>query len=117
MDMLKRVFTGEIKGIDEKEKTLTAYVSTKARDRMDEVLEPKGAELKAFRKNPVVLFGHDYNAPPIGKALWTKADERGIISKVKFANTEFANEVFELYKDGFMNAFSVGFIPKDCVGS
>jgi len=32
---------------------------------------------------------------------------------MKFANTEFANEIFELYKDGFMNAFSVGFIPVD----
>lgn len=112
MKILKRVFTGEIKAINELEKTLTAYISTKDRDRMDEVLLPKGADLKKYNKNPVVLFAHDYSKPPIGKALWTKKDERGIISKVQFANTEFAQEIFELYKGKFMNAFSVGFIPK-----
>jgi len=111
--LLKRVFTGEIKGIDEKEHTLTAYVSTGARDRMDEVLSPDGVDLKAYKKNPVVLWAHNYQQPPIGKALWIKRDGEGIVSKVKFANTEFAQEVFELYKDGYMKAFSVGFIPKE----
>ena len=105
--------SSELKGIDEKEKTLTAYISTKARDRMDESLAPDGADLRKFNKNPVVLFGHDYSQPPIGKALWTKKDAKGIMSKVKFADTEFANDIFKLYKDGFMNAFSVGFLPTE----
>jgi len=113
MELLKRIFDGEIKGIDEKEKTLTAYVSTGARDRMDEVLSPEGVDLTKFKKNPVVLFAHDYHQPPIGKALWIKKDGDGILSKMQFANTAFAQEIFNLYKDGFMKAFSVGFIPKD----
>ena len=113
MELLKRVFTGEIKGIDEKERTLTAYVSTEARDRMDERLLVSGADITKFKKNPVVLFAHNYAQPPIGKALWTKKDDRGVISKVQFAKTALAEEVFQLYKDGFMNAFSVGFIPKE----
>jgi len=113
MDILKRTFNSEIKGIDETARTLTAYVSTNATDRMDEVLEPKGADLKNFRKNPVVLFGHDYNSPPIGRAQWIKRDAVGLLSKVEFANTEFAKEIFNLYKDGFMKAFSVGFIPQE----
>ena len=113
MDMLKRVFTGEIKGIDEKERSVTAYISTKGRDRMDEVLEPAGVRTDKYLKNPIVLFAHDYQSPPIGKALWLKTNTKGIISKVQFANTEFANEIFNLYKDGFMKAFSVGFIPEE----
>ena len=113
MEMLKRIFDGEIKDIDKGERTLTAYISTGARDRMDEVLDPAGVDLKQFNKNPVVLFAHDYSSPPIGKALWTKKDKDGILSKVQFANTAFANEIFELYQGGFMKAFSVGFIPKD----
>lgn len=111
--MLKRVFTGQIKSIDEKENTLTAYVSTGAVDRMNEVLDPQGIDLRNYKKNPVVLWAHDYSAPPIGKALWVKKDGNGIVSKVKFATTEFAKEIFELYKGGFLNAFSVGFIPKE----
>jgi|WetSurMetagenome_2_1015567.scaffolds.fasta_scaffold23659_2 uncharacterized protein len=113
MEILKRVFTSEIKGIDEKEGTITAFVSTAARDRMDESLDPKGADLKNYAKNPVVLWAHDYSMPPIGKALWTKRSGEGILSKVKFASTEFAQEIFQLYKEGFLKAFSVGFIPKE----
>ena len=113
MELLKRVFISELKGIDEKEGTLTAYVSTDTRDRMDEVLDPQGLDMTNYKKNPVVLWAHDYSLPPIGKALWVKRDGVGIISKVKFASTAFAQEIFQLYKEGFLKAFSVGFIPKE----
>lgn len=112
MDKQFKQFIGEIKGIDEKEKTITAYISTSKKDRMGESLKAKGADLKPFRKNPVVLFGHKYDEPPVAKALWTKSDDKGLLSKMQFAETQFAQEIFELYKGGFMNAFSVGFLPK-----
>lgn len=112
MKCLRKVYVGEIRGIDEKEMTLTAFVSTNARDRMDEVLMPEGVDMTNFKKNPVVLWAHDYGAPPIGKAQWIKREGDGIISKVKFAPTPFAQEIFQLYKEGFLKAFSVGFIPK-----
>lgn len=111
MDMFKKVFNSEIKSIDEKEMTLTAFVSTAARDRYDEVLDPKGVDLSNYNKNPVVLWAHKYDIPPIGKALWTKRNEEGVISKLKFANTPFGQEIFNLYKEGFLKAFSVGFMP------
>jgi HK97 family phage prohead protease len=112
-NVLKKVYNSVIKEMDDKEMTLTATVSTSARDRMDEVLEPKGADLKHYIKNPVVLWAHNYEQPPIGRAMWTKRTAEGIISKVKFAPTEFAREIYGLYKEGFLNAFSVGFIPKE----
>lgn len=114
MDKMIKVFDSEIRAIDEKETTLTAFISTNARDRMDEVLDPLGVDLKNFNKNPVVLWAHQYDQPPIGKALWTKREgDTGILSKVKFAPTPFAQEIFQLYKGGFLKAFSVGFIPKE----
>ena len=111
MNLIKKVFSSEIKSIDEKEMELTALVSTNAIDRYMEVIDPDGMDAKNFKKNPVVLWAHDYSQPPIGKALWIKKEGDGIVSKVKFANTTRAKEVFELYKDGFMKAFSIGFIP------
>ena len=113
MDKMFKTFTSEIKGIDEHEMTLTAYVSTGARDRSDEVLEPGGADMRGFKANPVVMFAHRYDQPPIGKALWIKKDGDGILAKIKFASTDFAKEIFGLFKEGFMKAFSVGFIPKE----
>lgn len=113
MDLLKKVFTGELKGIDEKEGTMTAHISTGAVDRMREVVEPEGADMGNYKKNPVVLWAHDYSLPPIGKALWVKREGGGILAKIKFASTEFAQEIFSLYKDGIMKAFSIGFIPTE----
>lgn len=109
---VKKILNSIVKDINESERTLTAMVSTDGIDRMDEVLDPKGADLRNYRRNPVVLWAHDYNTPPIGKALWIKKSGNGLLSKVQFANTEFGKEIFELYKGGFLSAFSVGFIPK-----
>ena len=112
MEMLKKVFSGEVKAIDEKEMTLTASVSTKAVDRMGDIVDPKGVDFKNFNRNPVVLFAHDYESPPIAKALWIKRSGDTIVSKMKFADTEFAREIFAMYKDSFMRAFSIGFMAK-----
>jgi HK97 family phage prohead protease len=111
--MEKQFFGSEIKGIDDNEQTLTAYISTDTRDRHGEVLDPQGLDKKNYEKNPVVLWAHDYSQPPIGRAMWTKKDGVGVLSKVKFASTPFAQEIFQLYKEKVLNTFSVGFMPKE----
>lgn len=110
-NMVKKVFDSQVKSIDEKNMELTALISTNAVDRYREVVEPEGMNKKNFSKNPVVLWAHSYETPPIGKALWVRKEGNGIVSKVKFANTAMGQEIFNLYKDGFMKAFSIGFIP------
>ena len=111
--MEKKVFNSEIKSIDKEAMTITAYVSTVTKDRMGEVLDPEGVDLRNYKKNPVVLWAHNYELPPIGKAVWIKKDGQGVISKVQFAKTPFAQEIFDLYDGGFLRAFSVGFVPKE----
>lgn len=113
MDKMIKHFESEIKGIDEKEGTMVALISTGGMDRQRESLDPDGVDMRNYKKNPVVLWAHDYSQLPIGKALWTKREGNGIVSKIKFASHELAQEVFQLYKDGIMKAFSVGFIPKE----
>ncbi|MBE3088395.1 MAG: HK97 family phage prohead protease, partial [Chloroflexi bacterium] len=103
----------EVKAEDanDEDRTIVARVSTSDRDRDDEIVEPKGIELKDFQKNPVLLWAHSYSTPAIGKALWSKTDEKGLICKFQFAPTQFASEIYELYKGGYQRAFSIGFIP------
>lgn len=113
--LIYKDFIGEIKEINEKENTLTSFVSTNSVDRMGEVLDPSGADLSNYRKNPVVLWAHDYSQPPIGKALWAKRSGDGILAKMEFAPTAFAQEIKKLYQEKFLNTFSVGFIPKNWV--
>lgn len=99
--------------INEEERSVIAIISTDSVDRDSEVLVPKGMDAENFRKNPVVPWSHNAGMPPIGKALWVKRGVKRITAKVKFATTERAEEVWQLFKGGFLNAFSVGFRPLD----
>lgn len=103
----------KISAIDEEERTITAVISTSAVDRDREVLVARGIKTDRFEKNPIVAWAHDTSSPPIGKALWVKVKGQKILAKVQFATTEFAEEIWQLFKGGFLNAFSVGFIPHD----
>lgn len=99
--------------IDDDERTVTAVISTSTVDREKEVLLPKGADYEQYLKNPVVLWAHDYRETPIGKALWVKSARKTITAKVRFAETDKADEIYQLFKGHFLNAFSVGFLPAE----
>ncbi|MHC4506617.1 MAG: hypothetical protein ACYTFI_25275, partial [Planctomycetota bacterium] len=49
------------------ERAVIAKISTVAVDRDGDVMLPSGADLSDYKKNPVVMFGHDQGAIPIGK--------------------------------------------------
>jgi len=103
----------QVKDIDSEERSVTAVISTDVVDRDNEVLVPKGADIESFTKNPVIPWSHNTLEPPIGKALWIKKNRNRLTAKVKFAATQKAEEVWQLFKQGFLKAFSVGFIPKE----
>ena len=113
LNFVRKVFTiDKVEAIDE-ERSIVARVSTNDRDRDGEVVEPKGIDLSNYTKNPCLLWAHRYDMPAIGKALWSKTDEKGLICKFQFAPTQFADEIYQLYKGGYQRAFSIGFIPMD----
>lgn len=120
MDKIIKNYITEIKEISETERTFTATASTENVDRDREVLTLKGWDLTNYKKNPVVLWAHTYDVPPIAKSVWTKVVKgEGLMFKPQFATTDFANDIFDLYKGGFLKSFSVGFKPvewKDGVG-
>ena len=90
------------------------YISTAAVDRDHEVLDPKGVQLKHYKKNPQVLWSHDPRDPDniIGKNIWINQDQKGLVALTQFAlSNEKASKVYNLYKDGFLKAWSVGFVP------
>jgi len=98
---------------DDEDRTLTAVISTDAVDRDDEVLKPLGVDFDSYLKNPIVLWAHDYHSPPIGKTLWITKSRTKITAKMKFADTPRAEEIYQLYKGKYLNAFSVGFLSKE----
>ncbi len=112
--MIKKVYAAKIE-VDDEDRTVTATINTLDVDRDHEVVMPKGAILDWFLKNPVVLWAHNSHEPPIAKALWIKQTKSKIIAKAQFATREIsekADDIYKLYKHGFLRAFSVGFIPR-----
>jgi phage head maturation protease len=99
--------------VKDDERAIIATISTDAVDRDNEVIIPKGIDLKAYRKNPVVMWAHNYAIPPIAKATEMDTGKERLVAKAVFAETELAEEVFQLYKGGFLNMFSIGFLPKE----
>lgn len=107
---------GDIKSIEKATSggyIVEAIASTGAMDRHTDSVNPDGWDLKNFKKNPVLLWAHDYSKPPVGKVIDIKLNKlKQLIFKAEFVNTEFAREIAQLYKDKALNAFSVGYIVK-----
>jgi hypothetical protein len=99
-----------IQGKQDNKGTFVFKISTNQADRDEDILEPQGVQLDNYRKNPIVLFGHDYKSLPIGKSLRETVFPDYIESEVEFAPTEFAQQCKQLCEGGFLNAASVRFM-------
>jgi len=100
---------------DDKKMTLTHFITTVTPDRYGEIVNPFGMDSRNFRKNPVVLFGHNAGKMVIGKNLSLTVDDFGVKATTQFADTEAGREIYRLNRDGFLNAWSIGFIPKKVI--
>jgi len=111
LDKLQRDFTSKVRKVDVENHIIESIITTDTTDRYNEIIIPSGIQTSKYRKNPVVLWAHDTSIPAVGKNIDIKIEGSDMIAKTKFANTDFANELFDLYKDGYINAFSIGFLP------
>lgn len=70
--------------------------------------------LTAFKRNPVILDGHDMTKRVVGRALNIReADDGKLIGAIEFADTQDGRELHKLYSDGFMNGVSVSWLPAE----
>lgn len=97
---------------DDRARVLQIVVSTARMDRQGDRIETGGLDFSNYLKNPVVLWAHDLQRPPVGKVLEVSRTADEVRAVVQFADTPFAREVYSLYAGGFLNAWSVGFLPQ-----
>lgn len=115
-EAIYKTFTVEVNDVNVESRSFWAVASTDDVDREGDVLSSEGWELDSYIKNPVVLFAHRYNEPPIAKANEIKVLNGKLMFKPQFATKDeypFADTIFRLYKGGYLRSFSVGFIPKE----
>jgi len=114
-ELIFKTYEAETKVVEDKgRRVLNVTITTNTVDRDGDIVEPKGISLTNFRKNPVVLMAHDYRGLPIARAENLKKTDTGITSDVVFPDEgvyPLADTVYRLYKDKFMRAWSIGFIP------
>jgi HK97 family phage prohead protease len=98
------------------EGTYRITASTPDIDRDGEIIQPaafKNSIGDYLKHNPVILYGHEWHNPPVGKATGGRITDKAMELEIEFAPTPFAQEIKTLYDGGFMNTFSVGFIPRE----
>jgi len=103
----------EVKKVGERQYEFTA--STADMDRDGEVIDVEGWDLKNFKKNPVIMYAHDYRTLPIGKATHIGVKDGKLKNTVEFppeGTYEFADIVERLVNTGYLKTESVGFIPR-----
>lgn len=112
---VRRAFSGAvIKSIDSAKRQIEFIISNAAVDRYGDIVEVAGWDLKNYKTNPVVLFGHMSSIPPIGKAIRTWKDGDALRSIAEFMPQDisaFAYSIFRMYEEKFLRAVSVGFRP------
>jgi len=104
---------GEPQTIDRKARTMRVVMTTRDPDRVGDSVIPKGLDFSNYMNDPVVLWAHNMDKPPIGHVIPESIQvlEDSVEAVVKFANTPFAKEIFTLYADGDLRAWSIGFLP------
>jgi phage head maturation protease len=80
-------------------------------DRMGDRINPDGWFLTNYKKNPVMLWGHDSSIPAVARANKSWVENGKLMIDGVFAPTPFAQELRMLVENGFLNTVSVGFYP------
>ena len=89
---------------------IEGYANFGVKDRAGDLIDPSvwsvGESLSNFKKNPILLFNHDYDEP-IGKVEDIEPRSDGLFIRAKI--TSAAGKVYKLISEGVLSTFSVGF--------
>lgn len=92
------------------EAVFSFLLSSAAVDRENDSINQSGWQLDNYRKNPVVLWAHDYAQLPLGVASAVYVAPEGLKAVDRFSTDhELACTVAALIEKRFLNAVSVGF--------
>lgn len=93
--------------------TLRCIISTAHPDRAGDVVVPAGlANRDEFLRNPVVLWAHRRDLPPIGFCTRLEVLADRVVATTKFMeDSAFSAEVYRMCRNGLIRGWSIGFRP------
>ncbi|GIJ36691.1 HK97 family phage prohead protease [Micromonospora andamanensis] len=104
-----------VRAADDEDGDLLRFVGATEGEKGDGIaLKMDGAQLDRYRANPVFGYGHRYwgrDSLPIGRSERTEVDDKKrLMFDIRFdRKDEFAATVERKYRDGYLNAVSIGF--------
>lgn len=88
---------------------ISGYASTSSTDRQGDKILSSAWDLTNFKKNPILLFNHDYGAP-VGRVTSISATDQGLqIEGIISPHSK----IYGLVKDEVLSALSIGALIKD----
>ena len=123
LELVRKGLVAEAPEVNRDERAVISFINMETVDRDNEIIDPEGAVLTYFRKNPVVPYGHDYRGLPMAKNMWikkttNKKGKKGLLAKTVFLKRPSINEeLYHLYSDDVagtgpaLKGWSIGFIP------
>lgn len=81
-------------------------------DRDGEIVNTDMLDIESYKKNPVLLYNHDWG-DVVGKIVSVTKDIRGIKVTAEVNRLTGRESVYENVKLGNIKSFSIGFIPQD----
>ena len=111
---MKKTLKSLFKGYDKENDLIEFVASSDSIDRDGESIDPNGWDLSNVGKNLPLLWSHDAFSLPIGKVIKAWVEGNALKVSLEFAHkvNDRAKQVYEMVKAGFLNAGSVGFMPK-----
>jgi HK97 family phage prohead protease len=113
---VRKSLAGGVSVVDDAARTVKFVISDGNVDRDKDIVSPKGWQLDDFRKNPVVVWAHDYTQPPIGRATSIGLEGDKLVMVAEFqpkALNPFADTIYRMIKGDWLKGSSVGFKPRD----
>ena len=105
----------DVKAVEDGERAIDFVISTDSLDRQGDRISQDGWKLDSYRKNPVVCWAHDYESLPVARARNVRVEDGKLKARAVFMDAgavRFNDIVFEMCRAGFLNAASVGFMPR-----
>jgi len=104
-----------VKEISTELRSFTITASTASVDRFGDIVVQEKLDTRNYDANPVSLWSHQMGELPLGKCVSHWLEQDGNVAKtkmkIKMADHEFADKVFDLIADGFLKSASIGFLP------
>lgn len=114
---IRRELSVTPKVLDEKKGIIRFVASDETMDHSNEIVRVAGWRFTHFAKNAPFVNSHDYSDVRnlFGQVVGYAVEGRELIEDVQFAltgaGTTLADWVFAMYRDKFLRACSVGFVP------